>query len=881
MAEEDSDVRWLKDGWFRFRALFDRTEMRAELDDEISFHLEMEARKLQGEGFSPEEAHRLARVRFGGPERFREQAEESWGVAPLLGIAGDIRFAARQLLRRPAFTFLAVLTLALGIGGTVALFSVVDGLLIRPLPYAQEDRLVTFWADYDWRGTEYDFVREHADAYQALAAYSDDASTLHTSSGSRLMLYSVGSSTLFDVLGARPMLGRTFEDGEDRPGAEPVIVLGYDLWEREFGADRDVLGSRVDLGGTLRTVVGVMPEGFWFPSPESEAWIPLDLDPASQNYNSNGWLVLMGRLDDGVAPEHVDDDLARLSAALSDEYDYPVAWDKSKNPFVLSTRDYLLGDVRPALLLLLGAVGLVLLMSCANVAALLVTRTGDRLGEMSVRAALGAGRVRLARQLLTESVLLGVIAGLFGMGLAVAAFDVLVASLPLPRDLGDTLHLDWTVLTASLLLAVVAGSVVSLGPMHGLARGRFGSGTFGTRAATGSTGGRSRLQRSLVIGEVLIAVVLATGASLLIRTVGELRDIDWGLNPEGVLTADLMLPEAGNVDARPAFYDAVLERVGALPGVLAVGMINRIPVRDGGWQGGVSVAGRPDLEGENRPGAYFRPLSPGTMTALGIEVVAGRGILDSDGTNGPRVAVVNQAFARSIFGSEDAVGQRLEGNQFTNESIEIVGVIRDVAVDDLTGAVPPAVYYPWDQSLSRSAYGILVVKTSLDPLALTAPVRRIVGEQNSRATVGRVETMDQVVDTSMAEPLRLRFFLALFSALGIVLGMVGVYGVVTQAVQRRRAEFGIRMALGASPSDLLGEVVRQGMVPVVLGVIAGGIAAMAGSAVLAGFLFGVEPTDGVSLAASAATLLLVGVAASFVPAWRASGTDPAVALRER
>lgn len=873
-------MRWLNDLRFRLGAILSRGDMQRDLDEEFAFHIEMEAKKLEAEGLSPEEAHRRARVEFGGEERFKETARESWGVSPLMDLAGDVRFAARQLLKRPAFSALAALTLALGIGGTVALFSVVNGLMLRPLPVEDEDRLVSFWMEYNWRGVEFDFVKERLQSFESLAAYSTDGFTLRSDAGSSLVSTTVSSAELFDVLGAYPLLGRTFQPGEDRPGAEPVIILSHGLWEREFGADPDIVGRRVDLGGRMTTVIGVMPEDFYFPTPDLSAWAPLTLDPEDSGYQGNGWLVLTGRLGDGVADEQVDEDLARLAVSLGERFDYPDAWDKTREPYVTPLREYLLGEVRPALLLLLGAVGLVLLMACANVAALVLTRTVDRTGEMSVRTALGAGRARLARQVLTESVLLGIVSGAIGMLLAVAAFDVLVASLPLPGNLDETLSLDWPALVASLVLAVAVGCAISLAPMHSLLKGDISSGVFGSRASSGMSGGRNRLQSALVVSEVLMAVVLATGATLLVRTVSELRAIDWGLDPVGVLTVDVMMAEEQTSPAeRVQFFDALLERVEALPGVQSAGLINRIPVRDGGYQATLTLADRPDLTGDRRPNAYYRPVTPHTFDAMGIEVIGGRGILESDTQDGPRVAVVNETFARRMFQGESAIGRIIEGNGFTSDPITIVGVIRNVAIEDLIGDVPMAAYYPWAQTLEGESYGILVAKTSLDADALTAPIRSIVQELDPSAAIGRAESMQTVADEAMAEPLRLRLFLTLFSLLGIVLGTVGVYGVVSYAVQRRSAEFGIRMALGAAPRRLMGDVVRNGMLPVVLGVIGGSIVALLASTVLAGFLFEVEPTDPVSLLVAAGALLFAGVSAALIPAWRASATDPAVALR--
>jgi putative ABC transport system permease protein len=872
--------RWLGDAWFRVRALMGRGRMERDMEDEVGFHLEMEERKYRAQGMGPEEARRLARVKFGGEDRFKEQARRSWGVGWLQDLGGDVRFASRQLRRNPAFTALAVLTLALGIGGTVALFSVVDGLMLRPMPVRDESALRVFWMDFDWRGVEFDFVRDRVRAFESLAAYSNDGFTLRTDAGSSIMLATVASSELFDVLGARPLLGRAFRAGEDRPGAEHVIVLSYGLWQESFGGDRDIVGRRIDIDGTPTTVVGVMPRGFYFPTPESRAWIPLDLDPSTDSYQGNGWLVLLGRLKPRVSAPQLQDDLASLAKDLGERFSYPDAWDKTRNPHVTPLREYVLGSVRPALILLLGAVGLVLLMACANVAALILTRTADRTGEMSVRTALGAGRARLARQVLTESVLVGVAAGVVGTGLAAALFDVLVASLPLQGGFAGTLSLHWTTLLTALALAVITGCLVSLAPMRHLLAGDLSAGTLGARRQSGSSAGPGRLQASLVVSEVLLAVVLATGAALLVRTVEHLRAVDPGFDPKGVLTAALLLPEAGTDAAeRDQLLASVLERVQSLPGVTAAGFVNRVPARDGGWQATVAIADRPDLADARRPNAFYRPVTPDAFKALGARIVKGRGILPSDREGAPRVAVVNEAFARRIWGNQDPIGRVITSNGFNDARIEVVGVLHDMAVDKLTGERPLAVYYPWAQTMQGSAHGLLVVRTSLDAEGLVAPIRSLANQVDARLTVGRVATMDDVLAEAMAEPLRLRFYLGLFSLLGVVMGTVGVYGVASYGVQRRQGELGIRLALGAHPGRLVAGIVGAGLVPVLIGAAAGLFASWLASSLLARFLFDVAPTDPLSFVAAAGALVLAGVAASLVPALRASGTDPATALR--
>lgn len=693
-----------------------------------------------------------------------------------------------------------------------------------------------------------------------------------------IVLATVASAELFDVLDVPPLLGRAFQAGDDRPGAEPVVVLSHSLWAQQFGSDPAIVGRRIDLSGEPRTVVGVMPEGFYFPTPEMEIFVPLDLDSDDPGYAGNGWLVIVGRLRPGISEAQLATDLDRVTRALGERFEYPAAWDKTRDPYVVKIREYLFGEIRPALLVLLGAVGLLLLMACVNVAALLLTRTVDRTREVAVRAALGAGRARLARQVLTESIVLGAAAGLVGIGLAVGLFDVLVASLPLQPAFRQTLSLDWTMLVTAIVLAVVTGALVAIAPMRSLLRGDL-SGLAMSERSVGTGADTGRMQNVLVVAEVLLAVVLVTGASLLVRTVDQLRAIDPGFDTAGLLTMDVLLPEDQSTDAeRAAFHDQLLERGRALPGVAEVSLVNRLPLRDGGYQGPVGIPDRLDLQGAARPNALFRPVTPGTFEALGAEIVEGRAFLPSDGPDAPRVAVINETFARRVWGDESPIGRRFSQGFFSGDA-EIVGVVGNMAATELVGEPPMAAYYSWDQTQRGSAGAIVVAKVSTgDPADAATPLRALIAELAPRAAVDRVSTMDEAAEAEMSEALRLRFFLGLFSLLGIVLGSVGVYGVVSYSVERRRAEFGIRLALGAEPAHLLKRVIWRGLVPVLGGIILGTVVALFASSLLARFLFEVQPVDPLSMFA-AAGILVVGGVASLVPAIRASVTRPAVALR--
>src|ERR1043166_4350740 len=618
---------WIRSYWAetengrraRYYALTRPGRAERELTEEVEFHLEMEAGKLIGQGMAPDQAAREARLRFGGVAYQQEGARNAWGIRVLRDFLGDVRHAGRQFRRRPGFTFLAVITLALGLGATVALFSVVRGLLLRPLPVQRESELQVFWSDWDWRGSEFDFVKERARAFSGLAAYTAEGLAYRTSAGSELVMTGQTSSELFDVIGVRPLLGRAFAPGEDRPGAEPVVVVSWAMWRQELGGDPRVLGRRITLDGTATTVIGVMPRGFYFPSPEYRAWRPLLLDPNSPVYRGRGWLVLFGRVKPGTTTGALAADVQAIARALGERFTYSAAWDKSKGARVRPLREYLLGSVKPALLLLLGAVGLLLLMACANTAALVLARTTDRTGEIGLRLALGAGRGRLIRQIVTESVTLSLLAGVAGAVVAVGLFGRLVASLPLQSGFGEAVPLDWTTFAVGVGLAVLVGLMVSAIPVRHLLQGRL-SGLSGERVV-GVRVGPGRAHAVLVAAEVMLAVLLVSGATLLIRSVEKLYALDPGFDARGVMTADLIA--SGEEMDRPVrwqFFREMLERVKAVPGVTSAGYTNRLPIRDGGWQGPVEGAWGPDPRGANRPNCLYRTVTPDYLRTMGMAI---------------------------------------------------------------------------------------------------------------------------------------------------------------------------------------------------------------------------------------------------------------------
>lgn len=858
---------------FRLRALLARHSLESQVDREFAFHVQMEAEKLVRDGWNPNAAVAEARRRFGSDVRERERARDAWGVNVAYDLMADARHALRQMRRRPGFSVLTVITLGLGIGATTALFAVVHGLLVRPLPF-RDDTLSVFWSDYNWRGAEYDYVREGSIAFDQIAAFTAFGEPFRTTPGgsSQMLPYVPASANLFEALGVQPALGRGFQPGEDRPGAEQVIVISHGLWQQDLGGVPDVIGRQLIVGGQPVTIVGVMPPGFYFPTPEFRAWRPLTFDPADPVYQGRGWLSLIGASKQGTGRAEMASELQRLTRMLGERFTYPAAWDKTKNASMMSVREYLFGKVRDPLLLLMGAVAMLLLIASANAAALILARTTDRSGELAVRLALGASHGRVARQIVTESIALAAIAAATGALVATAGFKTLVASLPLQFEFDSVVNLGWQAFAAAFVLALLVGLGVSIAPVRQVLRGRL---DLRERSDDGLRSRTHRVHAGLILSQVTLAVMLVAGASLLIRSVERIRDIDTGFDARGVVTLDVVR-EPGAPGGDGAFVRSVLERVEAMPGVVSAGFTNRLPVRDGGWQGSVNIEGRPDLAGTQQPNSLVRVATPNYLRTLGIDVKVGRGVTEADRADGALVALVSESFAKRIWPDESAIGKRIALWGAEGPWRTIVGVVEETRMTSIMGETPLTLFVPHSQFGNSN---VLVVRTSTDPASTLSAVRAVVAGIDRNAAITRAGTMDAVVDTALAEPLRLRFFLELLASLALLLGTVGVYGVVSYAVARRRAEFGIRMALGAAPAQVLALVVRTGMLPVVLGAAAGVAASVGLARVVRGFLYETSPTDALSLIASATTVLIAGVVAAAIPAWRAGRVSPTESLR--
>lgn len=874
-------MRLLRNVLFRLRALVRPGTMERELDEEFAFHVDMEERKLLETGYQPAAARQEALRRFGAQTAERERARDSWGITMIRDMLADLRHAFRQMRRRPAFSLLGILTLGLGLGATVGLAGVARSVLLRPLPVRDEGSIRIFYFPMSWRGIEFDFVKDRLQGYARVAAYTSTGAALRTEARSTVLFGALASAELFEVIGAVPMMGRTFAPGEDRSGAEPVVVLSYGMWQQELGGDPGIVNQRIVLDGVPTTVIGVMPRGFFFPSPEYRHWRPLTLDPAQGWYRGRGWLSLVGRARPGLDDAGVQAEMNRIAALLGEEFDYPAAWDKSKNAYATPLREEVVGNTRPVLLLLLGAGILLLLMACANVAALVLARTTDRTHEMALRAALGAGRGRLARQIVTESVAFSLLAGGLGLCIATLGFGLLVRSLPLRNGMEATIALDWTAFVAAFVLSLLMGLGVAAAPVRDLLRGNL-KGLTSDRGGRGLRHSTGRVHAALVGGEAAVAVLLVVGAMLLIRSVGKLLAIDLGLDPDHVVAIEVTAIGRDLAGAdRWRIFRELEPRAASLRGVESAGLINRFPLRDRGNQGTMNILSDPGLQGADAPNAYYRPITPGTLRTLGLEIVKGRGFESTDRAGTMEVGLVSESFAARAWPGRDPIGQQIRtGQAGDTTAINVVGVVEEARMASVAGENPFVLYTPLEQEWNPGEGQVLLLKTERPVDQLVSEVRGILREIDPRAAIARVTTLQDAVDGAMAEPLRLRFFLSVFGGLALLLGVVGVYSVVSYSVSRRQQEFGVRMALGATPPSVIRHVVGKGLTPVVIGTGVGVVAAVALAGVAARFLYGVSPTDPVSIGLAATVLLGSGVAAATVPALRAARVSPVESLRE-
>ncbi|HUQ79837.1 MAG TPA: ABC transporter permease [Gemmatimonadaceae bacterium] len=892
---------WIQRVVFGLRTLFNRGAVEREIDDELRFHLDMEAASRERGGSNADAARTDAARLFGGVERTKDDLRDARGGNGFENTVKDVRYAVRALRRNPGFTSVAILTLALGIGANTALFSVVNGVLLRPLPYSESDRLVSIrnvWGENrdplaarrSISPAEYFDYRDRLTAFEAFGVYALASVSLTGDGEPERLSAAAMTASIFPTLRVTPALGRVFAESEDVPGVN-VAMLGHGLWQRRFAGSRDVIGRSILINGEATTVVGVMPEGFRLPEQLSETspaelFVPLGMSRDSVTIRGSHFLSGIARLKRGLTPAQGSADVAAVARRFPVEYpsDYPAKMNFEAG--ALPLLDSVVGQVRPTLVVLLGAVGFVLLIACANVASLLLSRTESRRREMAVRTALGAARGRLLRQLLVESVVLSLTGGVVGVALASVGTRLLVALRPpnIPRldDVGVDLRV--------LLFALAASSIVGVlfGLLPAIHATRLDVQTMLREGGRGnSAGGRQGARRALVIAEVAIALVLLVGAGLITRSFVQLMSVDPGYRVDHVLTVPIDLPGARYPDANRVitFYRELGRRVGALPGVTAAGGVAGVPLVASRGDLSIDIEGRPVAPGEQKRRADWQVVTPGYFKAIGMRLVRGRAIEETDLENAPGVVVINETLAKKYWPNDDPIGKRFKlGGGAGPGMVSIIGVVADVRQSSLSATPDPEMYLAHTQfrfwgggRILSSLY--LVLRTSGDPSAMSRVVRGEISALDRQLPVGEFRTMEDVRGESVSQPRFLMFLFSTFSVVALAIAVIGIYGVIAYGVAQRRKEIGIRVALGARPSSVAGMIVKQGIGLAVAGIVVGLALAFALTRFLAGFLFAVTPTDPITLVTVVLSLGAAALLASFIPARRATRTDPVEVLR--
>jgi putative ABC transport system permease protein len=804
----------------------------------------------------------------------------------------DLRYGFRMLTKKPGFTVVAVLALALGIGANSAIFSVVNTVLLRPLPFKTPDQLMIVWEDSAKYGFPKDtpapanFIdwRDQNQVFESMAAVASQTFNLTGTGEPEKIEGQRVSASFFPLLGVEPALGRSFLPEEDMPGAGRVVIINYGLWQRRFGSDPDILGKPVALDGQAYTVVGVMPKEFRFPDPfqysgeENALYVPIAFSSEEASSRGGHYLIVYARAKTGVTVKQAQAEMSTIAARL--EQQYPET-NMSIGATVVSLHEQIVGDIKPALLILLGAVGFVLLIACANVANLLLARAATRQKETAIRTALGASRSRLVSQFLTESVLLAALGGISGLLLAFFGLKLLTALIPPNLSQAKAISLDAMVIGFTFLVSLLTGVIFGLAPALQGSRPDLNKALKeGGKGASG--GGRNRMRSLLVVSEIALALVLLVGAGLMINSFFRLRNVDPGFNSANLLTMSVVLPRSTypNRAKRTAFYNEMIERIESLPGVESAGVITNLPLTFKGNNSGVTIEGRPEPPVDQIPIVITRVVSDGYFRTMGIALLKGREFSTQDRPDTRASIIVSESTARTFWPDEDAIGKRLKLGRYNSDEawLSVVGVVKDVRQFELDIDPKPQVYFFYTQ-MPYFAPRDLVVRTSGDPLQLAAAVRNEVWAVDKDQPVSNVSTMEAILALSLARERFNMLLLAIFAAVALALAAVGIYGVMSYSVTQRTHEIGVRMALGANRSQVLKLVVGQGAKLVLAGVTTGIVFAVALTRVMESLLFGVSATDPATFAVISITLVAVALFASYIPARRATKVDPMIALR--
>jgi len=866
-------MNWIK-------RLLGRRRLYSDLSDEIQEHLAEKIEELVASGMSREEAMSAARREFGNATLIEERSREVWRWPPLESLFADIRYGLRMLRKNPGFTSVAVLTLALGIGANTAIFSVVNGVLLRPLPYRDSARLVMVFgsvaawgqdriplcvADFeDWKASNHAF-----DQPTAFGTNIYD----YTSGQEPQQIIGAGVSPgFFSTLGVEPAIGRSFLHEEEKPGGRRAVIVSHDFWVNRLGRSPDAIGRNITLNDQSYTVVGVMPAAFKFPTETVKLWEPLRLEPPIRR--GPYFLRGLARLRAGVSLEQARADMAAVNQRILEETH---AQDTGGRFNVLPLRTYVVGEVEPMLLVLMAAVGFVLLISVANLANLMLVKAIARQSEIALRAALGAGRLRVIRQLLTEGLVLTALGAGFGLLLAYGSVQLLRSAGPADVPRLNEVSIDGQVLGFTLLLSIVSNLFFGLAPALRV----FGlnlSDALKEGRGRGAALGHGSFRSALVVTEVALALILLIGATLMTASFARLQQVKTGFDPRNLLTAEIAMPDFRYSDPQrvTGFYRAVLVRLEALPGVQSAAVASGLPPDLMQLQDTFTIEDRPTPPGQTDPLADFLFVSADYFRTLGVPLVQGRAFSDSDRQGAPLVVIINQTLARRFFPNENPVGRRVRQNR-GNPWMEVVGVVGDVTYSGLGAVVFPALYVSYQQHGWPGAY--LMARTAQDPLAMASSVRNAVWSLDKELPVTEMKSAEQRLRESVAEPRFKTLLIGAFAFLALLLAAVGIYGMLSYSATQRTREVGIRLALGAARVDIVRLVVGQALLLSLAGIAAGLIGALAFTRYLAGMLYGVHPTDPLIFAGVSVFLIALSLVASLIPARRATKVDPMVALR--
>jgi putative ABC transport system permease protein len=865
--------------WLRIKMLLRRKELDRNLEDELAFHLAKSAEKNRDFGLNGEEARYAARRQFGNFTHTKQQSRESWTFASLESILQDVRYGLRALGKSPAFTLVAVLTLALGIGADTAIFSVVKGILLHPLPYKDPQQIVAM--------KQNDSLLNTIDIQRQASAFSSgggiNIEDLDYTGGTEPVQVHAAyiDAGFLETLGVPPMLGRTISPDEDVKGGPRLIVVSYPFWQNFLNSNPSALGKTITLSGNDYTVIGVMPAGFTLPREHADIFVSLWVAyPEAAMFRGVHFMHTYWRLKPGVTLTQAQAELRAIDRRLAEQYPDN---ERDRQTVLLPLREQLVGDIRPALLVLFGAVGLVLLIACANFAGLLVSRSVSRRRELLIRMALGAGKGRLIRQTLTESMLLALLGGAFGLLLARSGTSLLLSLKPAALERFSGFPLDAQILSFVLGLTLLTGILFGLAPAWWAAQVHFAEGLKeGGRSATAGPSSH-RLRQLLVTAEFALALVLLVGAGLLIKGFSRLRSVNPGFDPAHVMSMHLQLPAAryAQIPPQTQFRREVLARVNSLPGVEAA-MVTDIPLGGNYVSHSFVIEGRPPVPIGAEPEVQTLSVMGDYFRLMHIPLRAGRDFTPADREGQPLVAVVNEEFVKEFFPHQNPIGARMDWSrrEGPHEWMTIIGVVGDVKHSGLNLPIDPAIYAPYAQSDEAwRRWSSLVVRSPQSSAGLVEAVKKQVWSVDGQIPVSDIQSMDSLLAVSVASQRFNMVLLGIFAALALILAAVGIYGLTAYAVSQRTHEIGIRVAVGARQRDVLELVLREGAKLALLGIAIGTAAAFALTRLMASLLFDVKPTDPVTFGGVAVFLGLVALAACYLPARRATRVDPMVALR--